>query len=133
MRFITKTFLMMALVAVLAGGILATAAPQKAYAGPAGSLTQTFAVEADCKEKVLDAGNCGIIRYLLLFINVLSGLVGVVVVMMIIIGGIQYASAGDYPQKITAAKGKITNALLALFTFIFMFAFLQWVVPGGIF
>jgi Na+/phosphate symporter len=66
-------------------------------------------------------------------INVLSALVGVIVVIMIIVGGIQYSAAGDDPQKVAAAKSKITNALLALFLFIFMYALLQWLVPGGIF
>ncbi len=80
-----------------------------------------------------DPGNCAILAWLLILINALSGLVGIIVVIMIIVGGIQYSAAGDDPQKITEAKQKITNALLALFVFIFMFAFLQWVVPGGLF
>ena len=71
--------------------------------------------------------------YLLLFINVLSGIVGIVVIMMVVVGGIQYsASAGD-PQKVNAAKKRIANALLALVAYIFLYAFLQWIVPGGIF
>jgi len=87
---------------------------------------------ADCKDEDLSK-NCGIVRYLRVFINALSRLVGVVVVIMIIVGGIQYSSAGSDPQKIASAKSKITNALLALLVYIFMYAFLQWVVPGGIF
>jgi len=90
-------------------------------------------IEADCKGDTLNEENCGIVRYLVRFINALSGVVGLVIVSMIIVGGIQYSSAGDDPQKVSAAKTKITNALLALLVFIFMFAFLQWVVPGGIF
>lgn len=96
-------------------------------------VTPTFAINTDCKDATLDKNNCDIIRYLIDIINVLSGLVGIIVIIMIIIGGIQYTSAGDNPEKIQAAKGKIANALVALLVFIFMFAFLQWVVPGGIF
>ncbi len=81
----------------------------------------------------ITASNCGIVAYLQLFINVLSGLVGIVIVIMIIWGGIEYSSAGNDPQKVGAAKSKISNALLALVVFIFMYSFLQWVVPGGIF
>jgi hypothetical protein len=66
-------------------------------------------------------------------INVMSALVGVVVITMIIIGGIQYSTAGSDPQKIAAAKAKIVNALTGLVAFILMYAFLQWLVPGGIF
>ena len=131
MRFITKISLMLASVAVLAGSTLTVIQPQPVYAAPAPVTVTT--VKADCKDDTLDSNNCDIVKRLLNFINILSGLVGVVVVIMIIIGGIQYASAGDDPQKVQGAKKKIANALLALFTFIFMFAFLQWVVPGGLF
>jgi|GEM_PF-795950 len=78
-------------------------------------------------------GSCGIIEKIIQIINGVSVLVGIVVVIMIIVGGIQYSAAGSDPQKIASAKSKITNALLALLVFIFLYAFLQWVVPGGIF
>lgn len=93
-------------------------------------------VKSDCNPDggaALDSSNCGIVKYLTIIINVLSAIVGVVIVMMIIVGGIQYSAAGDDPQKVQAAKTKITNALLALFLFIFMYSLLQWLVPGGIF
>jgi len=90
-------------------------------------------LQIDCNAAVLTKDNCGIIWYLQLFINVLSGLVGVTVVIVLIVAGIQYSSAGNNPQQLSAAKGRIFNALLALLVFIFMYAFLQWIVPGGIF
>lgn len=74
-----------------------------------------------------------IIRYVLMAINVLSAGVGIVVVIMITIGGIQYASAGGDPSKVKAAKTRITNAITALIAYFFLFAFLQWLVPGGFF
>lgn len=80
-----------------------------------------------------DEDPCPIVGTTIKYINALSGIVGVVVVIMIIIGGIQYSSAGSDPQKIASAKSKIVNALLALLVFIFLYAFLQWVVPGGVF
>jgi hypothetical protein len=80
-----------------------------------------------------DDNDCGIIRYLLIFINVLSALVGIVVVIMIIIGGIQYSTAADNPQAAIEAKKRIANAILALILYTFTFSFLQWVVPGGLF
>ena len=71
-------------------------------------------------------------EWLVLFVNVLSGMVGVVVVIMIIVGGIQYTASGDDPQAVAKAKGKIYNAVLALVLFIFGFTILQWVIPGGL-
>jgi hypothetical protein len=88
---------------------------------------------ADCDQADLNPENCKIVHWVTIAINTLSAVVGIVIVLMVIIGGIQYSAAGDDPQKVQEAKKKVTNALLALLAFIFMYAFLQWVVPGGIF
>lgn len=76
--------------------------------------------------------DCGIVSYIVLFTRILSGLVGVVVVIMIAVGGLQYSMARDNPQAVAAARGRIINALIALIFYIFSFAILQWLVPGGI-
>lgn len=85
----------------------------------------------DCKEGT-DPGNCAITRRITQLINMLSAMVGIVVVGMIIWGGIQYTAAKDDPQALSAAKGKIRNAIIALLMYFFMYSFLQWLVPGGI-
>ena len=74
-----------------------------------------------------------IVRNLNNIVTVLSGLVGVVVVGTIILGGIQYAMAGDKAEAGSAANPRITNGLIALLAFLFIFAFLQWLIPGGVF
>jgi hypothetical protein len=74
-----------------------------------------------------------IVKDLNSIVNVLSGLVGVVVVGVIILGGIQYSMAGDKAEAVSAAKKRITNGLIALLAFMFIFAFLQWLIPGGVF
>lgn len=74
-----------------------------------------------------------LVGYTLILINFLAAGVGVIVTIMIIIGGIQYASAGPNPQAIQMAKKKITNAIIALVAFFFLYAFLQYLIPGGIF
>ena len=66
-------------------------------------------------------------------VTILSALVGVVVVGVIILGGMQYAMAGDKAEAVSAAKQRIINGLIALVAYLFIFAFLQWIVPGGIF
>lgn len=66
-------------------------------------------------------------------VNVLSAGVAVVVTGVIILGGVQYTIAGDNPQALTAARQRIINGLIALFAFLFIWAFLQWLIPGGIF
>lgn len=81
----------------------------------------------------LTKDNCTIVKYIITFINALSAIVGIVVVIMIVVGGIQYSASRDNPQATAAAKGRIVNAVIALVFFLFAFAFLQWIVPGGAF
>ena len=98
-----------------------------------GNDTGTCVVSGTCDSNAqLDASNCSIIGWVVIAINTLSALVGLTVVIMIIVAGIQYSSAGDDPQKTAQAKSRIVNAIIALVTFIFMYAFLQWIIPGGV-
>jgi hypothetical protein len=66
-------------------------------------------------------------------VDFLSVGVGIIVTGVILVGGIQYIVAGGNPQAVAAARQRITNGLIALFAFLFIFAFLQWLIPGGIF
>jgi hypothetical protein len=87
-----------------------------------------------CDEINVTASSCPILSdYVIPAINALSAAVGVVVVIMVVWGGIQYTSSKDNPQQAAQAKEHIRNALLALVIYIFIVAFLNWVVPGGIF
>jgi hypothetical protein len=65
-------------------------------------------------------------------VKFLSAAVGIVIVIIIIIGGIQYSLAGDNANAQGEARTRITNALIALLAFLFMFAFIEWLIPGGI-
>ncbi len=86
-----------------------------------------------CDQRTGICANNPIVQDLNKIVNVLSGLVGVVVVGTIILGGIQFATAGDKAEAVSAAKKRIVNGVLALVVFLFIFAFLQWLIPGGIF
>lgn len=113
------------------------ATPTATPSAPAGGATPTSAPATagggrDCKAASLTPQNCWIVSYVVDAINILSGLAGVVIVIMIAVGGLQYSASRDNPQATAAAKQKIINALLALLFFIFGFALLQYLVPGGI-
>ena len=90
----------------------------------------TYSIQkGDCS----DLSKCDVIMtYVNPFIKFLSAFVGVAVVASVIIGGIQYSSAGADSSKITAAKNRIRNAIIALVTYIFLFALLNFLIPGGI-
>jgi len=71
-------------------------------------------------------------KYINPLIAFLTAIAGVIIVISIIAGGVQYSAAGGDPSKVAAAKNRITNAIIALIAIIFLFAFLQWLVPGGL-
>lgn len=104
---------------------------------------QSFAATAaDCSQAdpAATSGNCSnlskcdlISKYINPVISFLAALVGVAVVISIVIGGIQYGSSAGDPQKVSAAKNRIRNAVIALVTFIFLYAMLNFLIPGGLF
>lgn len=73
-----------------------------------------------------------IFAYLRMIIQYLSGAVGLVVVLLIVIGGIQYITSAGNPAGVKAAKTRITNAITGLILFLLMFAILNFLIPGGI-
>lgn len=77
-------------------------------------------------------GQCIIDKYIIPFINFVSALVGVGVTMSIIYAGIQYAASGDNAQKVSAARQRITTSIFVLIGYFVFYAFLNWVIPGGI-
>lgn len=81
-----------------------------------------------------DSNQCDLINlYVNPAIRVLSILVGLVLAASLIMGGVQYSAAGSDPQKVSAAKSRISNTLMALFAYAFLYAFLNFLIPGGVF
>lgn len=87
--------------------------------------------ETECKDGNLN-NNCSIVKYIRTFVQALSALAGIVIVIMITVGGIQYSASKDNPQATAAAKGRVTNAIIALVSYLLLFGFLQYIVPGGV-
>jgi len=77
--------------------------------------------------------SCGLLtQYVQPFINFLSALVGVAVTISIVIGGIQYGSSAGDSAKVSAAKNRIRNSIIALLAFIFLYTLLNFAIPGGL-
>ena len=66
-------------------------------------------------------------------INFLAVGVGIAVVGGIIWGGMIYASSNGDSAKTKHAITIIVNAVVGLLLFIFMYAFINFLVPGGLF
>jgi hypothetical protein len=89
------------------------------------------ALSGSCKSN--DDG-CDLIgKYVNPTINLLSIAFGVIAVISLVMGGIQYAASTGDPQKVTLAKRRIYSTVIAVIAYIFLFSFLQFLVPGGIF
>lgn len=76
---------------------------------------------------------CNLFKYIDLAISTLAALMGIIVVIMIIVGGIQYTTAGSDFNAVQKAKKRIGSAIGALVVFGLIYAIIQYLVPGGIF
>ncbi len=84
--------------------------------------------------KCATLSNCDLVHnYLNPAIQLMSAAVGIAIAISIVIGGIQYASSAGDPQQAAAAKARIRNAIIALLTFLFLYALLNFLIPGGLF
>lgn len=72
-------------------------------------------------------------NYLNPIINFLAAGVGIIVVIMVVVGGVQYTASGGDPNAAAEARKRITNGLIALVTFAFMYSILEFIIPGGVF
>jgi hypothetical protein len=81
-----------------------------------------------------NSNNCDLVKlYVNPFIRILTLLVGLVVAASLIMGAVQYSASNGDAQRIAAAKSRISNTLLAFFAYAFLYAFLNFLIPGGIF
>ena len=113
------------------GTIFSPAALGVAYAGKtcgSGSQAVKTAIDIGCQGK-----DNPIWDMIFALIRFLSVGVGIVVVGSIIVAGIQYTISRGDPQATANALKRVTNAAIALAMYIFAFALLNFLVPGGLF
>jgi hypothetical protein len=67
------------------------------------------------------------------FLNFVAGGVTLAVIGNIVMAGIQYSTAQGNPSTSAAAKKRITTAVMAFIMFLSLYAFIQWLIPGGVF
>jgi hypothetical protein len=130
LKKLSVAYIALLLVASLNLGLVAAPAT---YAAPAPENTSKG-------DPAASSGNCSTIskcdlinNYVTPMIKFLAAVVGLAVVVSIVIGGIQYGQSAGDPSKVTAAKNRIRNAIIALLTFLFLYALLNFLIPGGLF
>lgn len=94
-------------------------------------------IESDpalCGAPCKDANSCSLTaKYINPIINkFLVPLAIIAVIIGIIWGAITYITSGGDPQRVALGKNRITKALLGLLAFIFLYAMLNWLIPGGL-
>ena len=96
-----------------------------------------FAAE-NCMDTIMlgricdDCHGAAIFKLIALVIDIMSIGIGILAVIGIIIAGIQYMTSGDNPATLKKAKSRIFNIVLGLAAYSVMFAFLQFLLPGGL-
>lgn len=59
--------------------------------------------------------------------------VGIAAVGAIVYAGILYITARDNAGQVSKAKTMIMNTVIGVIAYVLMWAFLQWIIPGGVF
>ena len=59
--------------------------------------------------------------------------VGIAAVGAIVYAGVLYITARDNAGQVSKAKTMIMNTVIGVVAYILMWAFLQWIIPGGVF
>ena len=58
--------------------------------------------------------------------------VGIAAVGSIVFAGILYITARDNAGQVSKAKTMIVNTVIGIIAYILMWAFLEWIIPGGV-
>jgi hypothetical protein len=124
-----KFFFIMAVIAI-GSSMLTTSALAAHCTGSSIELGFPLLSGEHCIDKNAPGGP--IFAYVRQLIQLLSGAVGIIVVLMLVIGGFQYITSAGDPGQVKSAKSRITNAITGLVLFVLMFALLNYLIPGGI-
>lgn len=89
---------------------------------------ETSILPVDCSK-----GNNPIWGLLLLVVNILTAGVGIVAVGGIIYAALLWTTAEDKNAQIVKSKEVIFNVVLGMAAFALLYAFLQFLIPGGVF
>lgn len=85
-----------------------------------------------CCPQHTDGVSCLYAKYINPLVALLAAAVGVVVVIAIVYGAIEFVTSGGDPQRAAAGRKRIVNALIGLAAFLLLYAFLQFLLPGGL-
>lgn len=133
---ITKTIIICIILAAMAAVIV----PVVGFSDSANAQGLTLPTEQtpeEFQQACVDEESCikqnPILQWVNFFINLFSVVIIIGSAIMIAVAGVQYTTSRDNPQAVQTAKQKIWNVLIGLLAFFFLYAFVQWLIPGGVF
>ena len=94
-------------------------------------LAQVDTGQQGCEDETKPE-TCPGTKFLNRILNIMAFVAMPLIILMIVIGGIQYSMATDNPEKVATAKGRIIKAIVALIFFVSLWSFLSWLIPGGL-
>ena len=59
--------------------------------------------------------------------------IGIAASISIVVAGVMYSAAGGSAQQVQKAKTMILNTIIGLIAYSLLWAFAQWLIPGGVF
>ena len=138
---IKQTLLLFAILVGITGLVSAPVAfatncgttPLKSGQSCCGGVVTSILSCPDQKGGTNNAEDSGIWGVLLVAINILTAGVGVAAVGGIVYGSIIYTSATGSPENAKKAKMIIFNTAIGIVVYAAMYAFLNFLVPGGLF
>ena len=77
-------------------------------------------------------GQSGIWGLLKIVVNILTAGIGIVAVGGVVYGSVLYTTAGGSAEQMKEAKHIIFNVVLGLVAYALMYAFLNYIIPGGL-
>lgn len=130
----TLSCILLANVWILFSGsfVFAASTPAPCTLSPNNSNYVSQCCDTSNSNIVSNASTCLFAKYINPGVALLSATVGLVVIITVILGSIEYISSGGDPQRTASGKKHIMNALIGLFAYVLLYAFLQFLVPGGL-
>lgn len=113
---------------------LAYALPTSAYTCGKDSSGNDIQTSIQFDSRLCSAGGASPITAILItIINFMAGGVGAAVIIGIIFGGFMYMTSDGEEAKAKQGRQIIANSIIGAVLFLFMFAAVQFLVPGGVF
>jgi hypothetical protein len=120
------------LVSLLGLGSMLVAVPIVSAATCGGVKTSLISCPSE-PSKTTDPQKTAIWSLLLVAINILTAAVGVAAVGGVIAASVMYMSAGGSPERTKKANIYLSNTILGIVVYAAMYAFLNFIIPGGLF